>query len=272
VARLLPVSAKRAFYRLPFLARVVRATLNRAAPEGLAEVEIAAGLAAGMRMRLDLQSEKDYWLGTYEPDLQAALKALVQPGWVAYDVGANVGYITLMLARQLGAAGRVFAFEALPENVVRLRTNLSLNSLVGRVAVVLAAVTERSAPVRFLIGPSDDMGKTAGSAGRQADYQAEIEVPGISLDDFVYNDGNPAPQVVKMDIEGGEVLALRGMVRLLREVRPLILLELHGPESARVAWDVLTAQGYTLRSMARHYPRVDSLEDLNWKAYLVARP
>ncbi len=75
-----------------------------------------------------------------------------------------------------------------------------------------------------------------------------------------------------MDIEGGEVLALPGMRRLLVEARPLILLELHGPEAARLVWDTLSAAGYRLCQMAPGYPQILSLDALDWKAYLVAMP
>jgi len=64
---------KRAVYRSPRLARLIRRGLNRAAPQGSAEVTVAAGGLAGMRLSLDLQSEKEYWLGTYEPELQPAI-------------------------------------------------------------------------------------------------------------------------------------------------------------------------------------------------------
>jgi hypothetical protein len=116
------------------------------------------------------------------------------------------------------------------------------------------------------------MGKAEGSAGRAAPYAAAITVPGISLDEFVYVQGNPPPQLVKMDIEGGEVLALPGMRRLLAEARPLMLMELHGPESARAAWEALIAAGYQVCWMRRGFPAAPSLAALDWKAYLVAFP
>jgi FkbM family methyltransferase len=219
-----------------------------------------------------LQLEKDYWLGTYETDLQAAVDDLIQPGWVAYDVGANIGYVSLLLSKKIGTSGQTFAFEALPENLARLRTHIEINGLGSRVSVIPGAVAAASEPVRFLIGPSGAMGKAEGSAGRPEGHREAIEVPGIALDDFAYRDGNPPPQVIKMDIEGGEVLALNGMPRLLAEARPLILLELHGPEAARVAWDMLTAAGYQICRMQRGYPQIHSLDELDWKAYLVAQP
>jgi FkbM family methyltransferase len=272
-ARLLPTSVKKALYRHPRLAQLIRQGLNRAAPQGLTQVNVAAGRLSGMSLFLDLQSEKDYLLGTYEVELQEAVEELVQPGMVAYDVGANIGYITLLLARKVGKEGKVFAFEALPANVERLRSNLELNGLNSRVRVFSGAVADSSDQVHFLVGPSNGMGKAVGSAGRDGiTYSQSITVPGIALDTFVYEKGNPVPQVVKMDIEGGEVLALPGMRRILTEAHPLLLLELHGTEAARAAWNVLADCGYQICRMESGFPGVTSLDTLDWKAYLVALP
>lgn len=271
-AKILPASFKQAIYNFKPLARLIRRGLNRAAPSGLTEVQIAAGDLAGFTLLLDMQTEKDYWLGTYEPDLQSALRELIAPGWVIYDVGANIGYVSLLLAKAAGEGGRVFAFEALPVNVERLRRNVELNGMNARVAVVAGAVTQTTGPVRFFIHESGGMGKAEGSAGREDRYQSEVIVEGLSLDEFVFERGNPPPQAVKMDIEGGEVLALPGMCRLLARARPLMLMELHGPESARAAWETLTAAGYQICWMRRGFPVVPSLEAMGWKAYIVARP
>ena len=270
-ARLIPMPLKTALYRIRPLARLIRSGLNRAAPRGPTRVQVAGGGLQGVKMLLDLQEEKDYWLGTYEPDLQAAVAQFASPGMVAYDVGANIGYISLLLAKTVGQSGRVFAFEALPANLERLRTNLTLNGLETSVQVVEAAVTNQSGPIQFLIGPSDGMGKAAGSAGRQGDYAQSIAIHGLALDDFVFVQDHPPPQIIKMDIEGGEVLALPGMRRLLREAHPLVLLELHGFEAARVAWEELSAIGYRICWMEAGYPEVGSLDALGWKAYIVAR-
>lgn len=272
-ARYSPAWLKRIFYRLPWLSGAIRSTLNRASPRDLAEVRVAAGNLQGMQLLLDMQAEKDYWLGTYEPELQAAVCKFVLRDMVVYDVGANIGYISLMLARMVGVGGKVYAFEALPANLERLRHNLDLNHMRSNIEVVPGAVTDKPGEVQFLVGPSGGMGKAAGSAGRQSfEYAQQFRVTGIALDAFVYAQGNPPPQVVKMDIEGGEVLALAGMRRLLREAQPIILLELHGSDAARVAWDILTNSGYQICRMVAGYERVSSVDDLDWKAYLVALP
>ena len=270
IARRLPLPVRQGLYRFPPLARLIRGSINAAVDEGLSVIDVAAGDLQGYKLLLNLKAEKSRWLGTYEPELQAALREFLRPGMTVYDVGANIGYVTLLMAHNVGPGGRVFAFEALPSNVERVEKNISLNGL-SNVTVVSAAVLDKTAPVTFYVHASVGMGKAAGSAGRPAEqYQSEISVPGISLDEFVYQQGNLAPAAVKMDIEGGEVLALPGMHRILQEHHPLMLLELHGPESEKAAWETLTTAGYTLRAMAEGYPVISSPDHLGWKAYLIA--
>lgn len=271
-ARVLPASVKRAFYKIPFLARLIRRSLNEAAPGGITEVTIASGVLEGLRMALDLHKEKDYWLGTYEPDLQAAAARLIKPGMVVYDVGANIGYISLIAARLAESRGRVFSFEALPANITRLNQNAALNGLQGRIQVVHAAVVDKAGEVTFLTHASGAMGKALGSAGREEYYAQSIKVQGIALDDFVFSEGNPPPAVIKLDIEGGEGMALAGMPRLLKEARPTLLIELHGEEAARQVWDCLKANRYALRPMRKGAAGIRSLSELDWKAYVIAAP
>ncbi|MGB8213129.1 MAG: FkbM family methyltransferase [Anaerolineales bacterium] len=270
-AKVLPDPLKQAIYKTKPLADFIRGRLNRAAPTGLTQVKIAAGDLAGYTIQLDMQIDKDYWLGTYEPELQAALRELIQPGAIVYDVGANIGYVSLLLAKAAGENGHVYAFEALPGNVEQWRQNVALNGMEDRLSLFAGAVVQTPGPVRFLVHGSGGMGKVAGSAGRADQYQSELTVSGVSLDEFVYGQENPPPQVIKMDIEGGEVLALPGMRRVLAEAHPLMLMELHGPESGRVAWETLTVAGYTICWMRHGYPVVPSLEALGWKAYIVAK-
>jgi len=272
-ARILPTPIKKMMYRFPPFARLIRDSLNKAVPSGFKLVEVAGGDLRGMKLELNLKEEKDYWLGTYEPELQKAIRSFVEPGAVVFDIGANIGYISLLFARQVGERGKVFAFEALPANVERLRSNISQNGLQQQVQVIEAAVVNQSNPVQFHIGPSGGMGKAKGSAGRDVfNYQTSIEVVGISLDDFCFQLANPAPEVIKIDIEGGEVLALPGMREVLERARPLVFIELHGAESARVAWETFTSLNYQPCLMERGYPPVKSLDQLGWKSYLVVVP
>ena len=271
-AGVLPVSLKKVFYRIPFVASFLRSSLNKAAPEGIHRVEIAGGVLAGRQMLLDLKSEKDYWLGTYEPELQAAAEHFIHSDMCVYDVGANIGYITLIAARLNSPNGRVFSFEALPANIERLKQNIILNQLDNRVSIQHAAVVDESQKVTFYMHQSGAMGKAAGSAGRDEKYQQSMQVDGVALDDFIYKEKQPKPDLVKVDIEGGEGMAMAGMRRILKEIRPLFLIELHGQQAARLVWEHLTANGYSLHRMRLGYERILSLQDLDWKAYVVALP
>jgi len=271
-ARVLPTPARRALYSLGPVTTLTRRLLNQAAPAGPTEVTVAAGDLAGARLILDLKTEKDYWLGTYEPDLQAALRFVCHEGMTVYDVGANIGYVALLAARAVGPGGLVLAFEPLPANLKRLEAHLALNGVETRITVVPLAVADGAGRKRFLIHPSGAMGKVEGASGRSDAYCSEIEVEAIDLDTFTFERGNPPPNVVKMDIEGGEVLALPGMRRVLAEIRPTLLIELHGPQAAQVAWDALTQAGYTLHQMRHGFPLIGQVKDLAWKAYVVGLP
>jgi FkbM family methyltransferase len=271
-AAVLPTPLRRGLYRLGPATRALRGLLTHAAPAGLTEVAVAAGPLAGVRLALDLRAEKDLWLGTYEPNLLEAAAALVRPGDVVYDVGANLGYLTLLFARLAGPAGRVLAFEPLPANLDRLRRNLALNGLDQLVQVFDLAVADRAGRTRFLVHDSGGMGKVEGAAGRDERYGETITVQAVDLDSFVFRRRHPPPQVVKLDVEGGEVLALPGMRRLLAEVRPALLLELHGPQALAVARAVLHDAGYGLHRLQRGLPLLPPGADPGWKAYLAGLP
>ncbi len=272
LADVLPLSLRRRLYRLGPLTRGLRGALNQAAPEGLTEVTVAAGPMKGIRLLLDLQEEKDLWLGNYEPEMLAILQAVTAEASVAFDVGANVGLISLTLAERVGPDGQVVAFEALPANVDRLNANLALNDSGRRVRVESVAVGDASGQAAFLVHRSGGMGKLGGSAGRAEVYSDQITVPVVSLDDYVYPQGHPAPSVVKIDVEGGEGMVLKGADRLLSERRPTLLIELHGPEAASSVWEQLMRHDYTVRELSKGLPQVDEPGELGWKAYILAVP
>jgi len=272
LADALPLRLRMRLYRLGPISRALRSALNRAAPEGLTEVTVAAGPMKGIRLMLDLQTEKDLWLGNYEPELLAMLQAAMPAGGVAFDVGANIGLISLTLAEKVGSEGQVVAFEALPANVERLRANLALNACGGRVRVEAAAVGAATGESVFLVHRSGGMGKLGGSAGRHETYDEEIPVRVVSLDDYVFEQEHLPPSLIKIDVEGGEGMVLQGAERLLVEQLPTLLIELHGPEAALSVWEQLVRFGYTVRELKPGLPQVDAPSALGWKAYTVAVP
>lgn len=271
VARWLPASLKKALYRLGPVSRGLRAALNSAAPQGLSQVTIAGGELAGAKLLLDMQTEKDYWLGTYEMNLQQAIQDWALPGMVAYDVGANIGYVSLLLAKRVGENGQVFSFEPLSGNQERLQKNIALNPGLN-IRLIPRAVADNAGETTFLVHASGAMGKLQGSSGKNAEYENKIEVETISLDDFVYKEKNASPNLIKIDIEGGEVRALKGMPRLLKQAKPILLIELHGHQAVKVTWNILRAANYNLYFMRAGYGKITVPEDLAKKSYIVVRP
>lgn len=259
-------------YRLGPVTRTLRGLLNRSVPSAPIEVEVAAGLLQGARFELDLQLEKDMWLGTYESDLQAVLGRLVRPGMTIYDVGANIGYLSVALARLVGESGAVVAFEPLEENVKRLRSALRLNRVSDRVELVAAAVGGADETGEFFVHRSAGMGKLAGSAGRQPQYKTTREVRVVSLDGWARSHPTQEPDWIKVDVEGGEGQVLAGAQGLVEQQRPGWILELHGPQASEQVWRQLERADYRVYRANASLRRIRSLEALDWKAYVIAVP
>ncbi len=222
---------------------------------------------AGLRMRLDLGTYPDCCMavGLYELDTYRTLRRLLRPGAWFVDAGANIGYFTLLAAKIVGPTGRIDAYEPDPVNRARLEEHLAINDLAGRVRVHGVALSDRDGQID-LYHPDDANHGIASIYAALVPTGTKYTVPTVRMDRHL--DG--VPDVIKMDIEGGEVLALPGMRRILREARPIVLLELHGPEAARIAWEEFNAASYHLCHMRKGYPTITSLAALNWKTYLVA--
>jgi FkbM family methyltransferase len=175
-----------------------------------------------MKIRLGF-GNPGYAFGTSEPAVQAFLAEWLRPGDVFYDVGANVGFFTLLAARLVEPEGRVYAFEPVPANVSALKENVSLNAL-SNVQIVEAAVAEETGTALLAVQGSLTSRLASDSEPLAADA---IRVAVVSLDDAVQRRGFRSPRVVKIDAEGSELAVLRGMEWILREHLPAVVCELH---------------------------------------------
>jgi FkbM family methyltransferase len=180
------------------------------------------------------------WLGTYERQKQEFFARLVRPGSVVFDVGANVGLYTLLASARAGRDGRVFAFEPLLANLDYLREHLQLND-VNNVDVIPAAVGRSPGRASFAAAASRSMGRL--------DAAGVLEVEIVSLDDLSHSRDLPAPNLIKMDIEGGEVEALAGAEETLRAHRPAILLATHGWAKHQESCRFLRGLGYVVEAL-----------------------
>ena len=194
--------------------RIVRLALNFL----LRGLKPKSVIVDGSRMILDKDdSMRLSILGVYEPLMAKHFQERVKPGDIVLDIGAHIGYYTLMAAKRVGRKGKVYAFELSEENCLLLTQNLRINGY-KNVVLVKKAIAQSSKKAKFFLSRV--------SSGMHSlididnDSENSILVDAVSLDDF-FGKNPPRISAIKMDIEGGEYEALEGMTRLLSKSRHL---------------------------------------------------
>jgi FkbM family methyltransferase len=197
--------------------------------------------------------------GEYEALETRVVEETVRPDDVAIDIGANIGYFTLLCARRVGSGGRVYSFEPEPDNFDLLTRNVALNKY-SNVTLEKKAVSDRAGDARFYLSASNP-GMHA--LHPQASPGVEIQVETITLDDY-FSARDRRVDVIKMDIEGAELGALRGMEGLLHDNRRISLLTEFVPAHLRAAGsdpsdvlDFLTDRGFTIMNLDAARQRIE---------------
>lgn len=252
---IIPWRMRNRLYHPPVVSRALRKTLNRVFPseDRPSPARITAGPMKGFRMEIKYQSEKFFWLGTHEPPVQKAILELAREGDTAYDIGAYIGFFTLLLSSRVGESGRVLACEPNPASYRRLVRNIRLNRVKNVQCLNLAAaetsgrrlfrVEEDNTPLEgHLLAPGAISGPDPGLL---------IQVNTAALDDLVFERRLPAPDFIKIDVEGSESRVLAGMTRIVAEYRPIIICEAHSRASAREVEKILCRHNYSLSDLER---------------------
>ncbi|GAI97647.1 unnamed protein product, partial [marine sediment metagenome] len=207
----------------------------------------------GYEIEVDLKCEKFYWLGTYEPAVQETMKKIIEDGWICYDIGAHIGYFSLLMTRLTG--GKVFAFEPEAENFRLLKKHVEINGLSDIVMPLPLAVSSKTNSAYFEKGYSPFTGRLCKSSEVYSeDYPVRVKT--ITLDHFVYVRGYPEPSFVKIDVEGFEANCLEGMKRVCEEARPVVLCEIHNAEQGRGVYRILSEQGYLFFDVEKELRRL----------------
>jgi hypothetical protein len=170
---------------------------NRLVPDRPGYHLVRAGPARGAVIFTNLRFGSRMLFGLYEGELSRWLKRFVRRGDVCYDIGAADGYYALAFSR-LARPGRIYCFEPDAAHARQLESTIARNTHLGSTVAVHQL-----------------------RLGRNGDDTA------AALDDLVYRQGWPAPQVIKMDVDGGEVDILNGAERVLRDNRPDLIIEVH---------------------------------------------
>jgi FkbM family methyltransferase len=195
-------------------------------------------------------SDHGCWLGSYEYEKRVRFEQAVKPGHTVYDIGANVGFYTLLASRLTWPGGRVIAFEPWGPNLAFLRRHVEMNRL-ANVTVMSAAVGERPGTLRFAPGIAGSLGHLSASG--------TIEVPVVGIDAFVAAGTAPPPDVIKMDIEGGEVDALRGAANVLATAKPVLFLATHSDVLHHACVQIVRGAGYDIESLSGGADRAGEL-------------
>jgi FkbM family methyltransferase len=174
----------------------------------------------------------------WEPSETAAFLTHAREGMCVFDVGANIGYYTLLAARAVGSSGRVYAFEPGPRNFELLARNIAENRFTN-VRPVNAAVSNRAGVVRLHLDDANFGAHSleAGSVGTSSGRSVEVET--VRLDDFADEArAFEAGVLVKVDVQGAEALVVEGGRRLLALPRITALMEIWPEAIARAGTDV----------------------------------
>jgi FkbM family methyltransferase len=235
------------------LARLVRAPL-RLVPRHR-PLPVLTGPLRGARW-LPGSSTLGCWLGIYERPSQRLFSSQLAAGDVVFDVGAHVGFYTLLAARLVGPGGRVVAFEPLARNLDLLARHVDYNHA-SNVTMIAAAVGETTGSERFARGKDPSMGALA-KDGDVVDL--------VSIDDLVGRGEVPPPRLVKIDVEGAESRVLAGASATLARYRPAVLLAAHGWAQWQECSRRLTELGYAVRLVR------DGTADGNYSLFAAGAP
>ena len=175
--------------------------------------------------------------GTYEPEQTRAFGEHLHAGGTLLDVGAHVGYYTLLSAVLVGPRGRVVAFEPNPRNCGYLRRHVRMNGC-ANVQVEEAAGSAANGTARFVFGSGTGTGHLAEGG--------TVEVQTVRLDDYCASRGI-VPTAIKVDVEGAELDVLRGGEETIVAHHPVIFLSTHGASIHRACLAWLRERGYALR-------------------------
>jgi len=237
-----------ALRRVPVLGDFLSWTSRKLVPsDSLIWVQIQHGPSEGLWIRLNPRTGQNVQKGIGEPQVQKALIDHLRPGMTFYDVGANIGFFSLMAARLVGPQGRVVSFEADPEIAARLRENLERNQFT-HASVEQKAVWSEPATVAFeRVDPNASPDRGLGHVSTDESTPGTIAVEAVSLDQ--YTASHRSPDFLKCDVEGAEVAVFQGATRLFSDKRAIFLVEMHSPENQRTLRDKFAGHGYRCQNL-----------------------
>lgn len=235
--------------RLEFNSQILRFVLRMFYREG-DYYRVLWGPLRGFKLYYRRDVNFHVMLGLWERDSFEVLMKLInhfglnKKGMVIADVGANIGYYSLFFSRYMQPDTKIVAFEPSVSIQDVIKKNLSINQI-PNVKLVNMACTDKSGEIIFYLGKHHHESSILGSWAENDVKGVRTIVKSTSLDEYFYK-GDPKllPDLIKMDIEGGGVYALKGSDKCIAEKRPFILIESHTPDEDMAISNVLLQHNY----------------------------
>jgi FkbM family methyltransferase len=180
------------------------------------------------------------WLGSYDFEKQIVLREIVRPGDVVYDIGAHVGYFSIIFGKLVDATGAVYAFEPVKENYDFILQHISINKL-SNVRAIHAGIAASSGTACFVT--------QSHSATYHRTDSGSVQVRVYNLEEYVRDNRLPAPNLIKMDIEGEEMYVVPSILDFVVRHRTKLLISTHDNGSAGVVGKLLSDNGYLVRPL-----------------------
>ena len=191
---------------------------------------IQRGAGKGLRFNCG-HGSVSFLFGTHEPDLQRIFEHLAQPGMTFYDVGANVGFYSMIVGRSVGPDGRVIAFEPVSDNARWIEHNTALNGF-AHVETRREALGNEDGEAPFFISADTQLGKLTSAGAPPPHSAAKVNVRLRRLDSLLAEGTILPPDLIKIDVEGGEVAVLSGAYHTMQRYRPTLIIDLHATNTS----------------------------------------
>lgn len=166
----------------------------------------------------DLIQRYIYMFGVWEPHMTRWLQGRLAPGDTFIDVGANIGYYSVLASRLVGDGGRVVAIEASPAFHRRVLQQVKLNDL-GNVRAINGAVSDERKTLTFVLASSANMGANS-IVPYDGPAESSFDIEAMPLAELLESDEIATARVIKIDVEGAEGSVVRGMAPMLDKLRP----------------------------------------------------
>lgn len=219
------------------IGKILRALL-KIIPKGMT-VLIVQGKLKGKKW-IKGSGVNGYWLGSYESEKASLFEKTLKKGNIVFDIGAHVGFYTLLSAELAGKEGKVFSFEPLMANYEYLKKHIEINNY-KNITPFNVAVSDKDGFAFFAKGENTSTGHLTSNG--------EIKIKTIALDDWINEKRLPVPDILKIDVEGAELAVLKGAEDLLRKNHPIIFLSTHSNDIHKKCCDFLLSLGYKLEPL-----------------------